>query len=125
MTEVLRKCSGCLVMVALLAAPFLYGGTTDESARALSLVLYASRRLVDGRARRGTAPPHVPRIMLVCAAALPLQGWIMTLNARSVFDRDFLALMERPEHWSFLPGPSTVAGPRQPWCDWVRCCFFS
>ncbi len=104
MTEVLRKGSGCLLMIALVAAPFLHGGTTVGAARALSLMLYAAAGLWMAALVGERRLPGVPKIMLACAAGLMLQGWIMTLNARSVFDRDFLALMERPEHRAFLPG---------------------
>jgi hypothetical protein len=100
----LKTCSAGLVMVTLMVAPFLYGGTTDESIRALSLALYAGAGMWLAALALERRAPRIPRVMLICAIVLFVQGWLMTLNAKSIFDRDFLALVERPEHWPLLPG---------------------
>lgn len=100
----LRTCCAGLVMVTLMAAPFLHGGTTDNSIRILSLALYVSGGLWLASLVLERHAPKFPRAMLVCVVALLIQGWLMALNAKSVFDRDFLVLVERPEHWSLLPG---------------------
>jgi hypothetical protein len=105
-----RKCSGYLVIFTLLAAPFLHGGTTDEAIRALSWALFAAGALwLAGLAIERRAP-RIPRIIPVCVMLLLAQGWFMVLNAKSVFDRDFLALVERPVRWPLLPGSVDLPG---------------
>lgn len=102
--RLLTRCSGGLLILTLLAAPFLYGGTTDWAIQALSLALYASGLLwLAGLALERRAPT-IPGAMLLCIIALFIQGWLMALNAKSVFDPDFLILVERPAHWPALPG---------------------
>lgn len=100
----LRKRSGYLLMLVLLAAPFLYGGTTDGAMLLLSLALYGCGVLWFAGLALERRLPKAPGILAACAGFLFLQGWLMTLNARSIFDRDFLAVVERTPAIPWLPG---------------------
>jgi O-antigen ligase len=115
-----RNASRWLFLGALVYAPWAYGCTTVRTIRGLNWILTAvlglwglaeaSRQILSvirrrrGRRRRRpdsqqlttTNSTAAPWALIVPAALLLLLGWWMTLNARWIYDSDFLLFVTRP-----------------------------
>ena len=85
----LSHCSRWTFFSALLAAPWIYGGTTATSILvinwllALAMLLWIVELLINRRW------PKLPTLPVLLALALLLFGAWMTINARSIYDTEF------------------------------------
>jgi len=111
--EPLKKTAGYFLMLTLLVSPFLYGGTTIKSSFTLSLFLYGTELVWILNLALRRRLPHVSKTILACVAFLLVQGWLMAWNAHSVFDRDYLSLVELSGGLPSLPGSLDKAGSVQ------------
>ncbi len=103
MGEILRIRAGYGIFLIILGAPFLWGGNEllPESCFIVSILLvtlvWVASLTFESRL------PRVPPLILGCAMLVLTQGWIMTWNARSVLDREFLTFLPLENSLSFLP----------------------
>jgi O-antigen ligase/polysaccharide polymerase Wzy-like membrane protein len=92
-SHIFRSASRWIFFAALVYAPWAYGATTSESIQITNwvlltaLVFWAIELLVSRRM------PRFPRILLFLTAALVCLGGWMVLNAKSVYDSDFLVFV--------------------------------
>ena len=102
----LRGLARWLLLGVLVAAPWLYGGTTAWSIElindllALVVLLWIASLLLDRRW------PAVPRAVPVIAAIILVYGWWMALNAHAVYDSAFRFFVLSAPLISALPGSS-------------------
>src|SRR2546423_3671061 len=85
----IRDLARWLLLLTLIAAPWLYGATTAWAIELVNgslgvvLLLWIGSHLVD------RSWPAVPRPLLVISAVILLFGWWMTLNAHAIYDTGF------------------------------------
>jgi hypothetical protein len=100
----LRGLARWLFLGTLVMAPWLYGGTTAWSIEWISgslgvvLTLWGASLVVDRRW------PMVPGALLVVVALILVQGWWMTINALSIYDRTFQVFMPLRPLLDNIPG---------------------
>ncbi|OAI56971.1 hypothetical protein AYO49_03085 [Verrucomicrobiaceae bacterium SCGC AG-212-N21] len=96
----------------MFVAPLLHGGATDQAIFWLNVLAYLMGGFWIAELLLRRRRPHVPIVMLVVAVWIMLQGWAMALNAKAIFDDDFMSFAPLESAFSRLPGamdgPSAV-----------------
>ncbi|MEY2518660.1 MAG: hypothetical protein QOF24_419 [Verrucomicrobiota bacterium] len=100
----LRDLARWLFLATLVAAPWLYGGTTAWSIEitsgslALVLAFWAASLLLDWRW------PFLSRGLAIIAGVILLLGWWMVANANAIYDPTFRNFVPVGAIWSAMPG---------------------
>lgn len=102
--KIFHAAAGWLFTIAIICAPFLYGGTTDPAIHILNSLLLTACALwlcgliAERRMPHGHTPIWGAVLVLLC------QGWWMTINARAIHDSEFWQFAPFPPLASWLPG---------------------
>ncbi|PYK73059.1 MAG: hypothetical protein DME44_02585, partial [Verrucomicrobia bacterium] len=84
-----RNAARWIFLVALIYAPWAYGGTTSASIQIINWLLLAAFILLIVELAVGGRRPAFPRLLLFLVVALVGIGGWMALNATSIYDSDF------------------------------------
>ena len=84
-----RNAARWIFLVALIYAPWAYGGTTSASIQIINWLLLAAFILWIVELAVGGRTPAFPRLLLFLVVALVGIGGWMALNATSIYDSDF------------------------------------
>src|SRR5437763_13778313 len=87
--KLLRNAARWIFLVALIYAPWAYGGTTSASIQIINWLLLAAFILWIVELAVGGRRPAFPRLLLFLVVALVGIGGWMALNAPSIYDSDF------------------------------------
>ena len=87
--KLLRNAARWIFLVALIYAPWAYGGTTSASIQIINWLLLAAFILWIVELAVGGRRPAFPRLLLFLVVALVGIGGWMALNATSIYDSDF------------------------------------
>ena len=87
--KLLRNAARWIFLVALIYAPWAYGGTTSASIQIINWLLLAAFILWIVELAVGGRTPAFPRLLLFLVVALVGIGGWMALNATSIYDSDF------------------------------------
>jgi hypothetical protein len=110
--SLLEKIAGGLIGVALLLAPFFYGGTTDEAIHFLNVLLLTAGSIWMLSCLVEQRWPTIPRAVALGGCVLLIQGWWMTFNAHSFFDPEFWQSTTKQARVAGLPGSRDAFGSR-------------
>jgi hypothetical protein len=95
-----RDAARWIFCVALVYAPWAYGGTTSASIQIINWLLLAAFILWVIELLISRRRPELPRLSLFLTCALAGIGGWMTLNAKSIYDSDFYAFVPL---WNLAP----------------------
>jgi hypothetical protein len=99
--------AGCILLAALIYAPWALGCVTPATERGLEIILLSAAALWAAGIIFDRRPPDVSRLCLLCIGLLLLLGWWMVLNAHGRYERDHVVNIQ-----SICPAlPGAVDGP--------------
>ena len=88
-SDFLRTTARYVFFAALVAAPWLYGGTTATSIVVINWLLGAALLLWVIELIVNRRLPKLPKLLIFLVATLLAIGGWMTINARSIYDAEF------------------------------------